>query len=304
MKSLNLLCALLLCVALVGCRHKNVSLTCIPQTPSIEGTELANFGNFGTEDLGFINANGSSVGDVYQLDLTQQKDVFVNPAGHISYDPTKTTEYELKAPATTTAAVAISWKFDASAANQLDASQQATIQAASNKSWKLNLTNASQAVVYDSVALINSDTGNAQLKAEILANKNSIFMILNPTLVGTSSEISVNTASNGSAASSIKIGWNITADVSFTCTSDILRQSVGTTQNATLITYAELVQAGPDGTSIVHAKGLSFPQLGEVQQVMVGGQEAPPPRPKTYASIHFCKRADYDFKNQACKVGQ
>ena len=192
-----------------GC-HEKVSLSCVPQAPAIGDEELANFGAFGTQNLGFIDINGAGLGDVYQLDLTPTKDVFVNPAGHVQYDQANAGEYIKNSPATSTAQIAISWQFDATAKSELDASQQAAIQAASKKNWSLNLVNVSNTSVVDSLTLINSKPENAALKSNILANPTSIFMILNPTLVGNSSEISVTEGTSATASESIKIGWAIT----------------------------------------------------------------------------------------------
>jgi hypothetical protein len=272
-----------------------VSVSCIPQAPAIGEQSLPNFGQIGTQDFGFINTNGSAVGQVYQLDLTPSHEIFTNPAGDVA-DSGHT---QTNAPANTTAKVAVDWQINASA--QLSSSEQFSVQSALQKTWTLSLQNVSQESIDNTLDRLNNDAANAILKGQILGSPSSIFMVLNPVLEGQSAEISVDQSDNVNV--SVKLGWAVTADVTYTCSSDILRQSVSSpSPTATLITFPELVQASADHLSVVHAKGLNFPAPPNVVQVLVGGSPEKQPKPHAYAIVHFCKRSDFDFANSRCKT--
>jgi hypothetical protein len=291
--------SLVLVLLATGC--KTITVSCLPEAPAIDNQQVTNFGEIGEHGIGFFNLNGSALGDVYELKLTPNKEVFANPDRSITYTENSSDDFVKRTAGTTPIDVAISWEFDAKAQSQLDSSQQAAIQASSTKTWSLDLENASQISLKSTLDQINTDDRNKDLKAHILSNPTSIFMVLNPALVGDSSELKVDQKSQAQASNSIKLGWMITANVNYSCTADLLRKKVGTDQ-PTLITYPELVKASADGTSVVHSAGLSFPAPMYAQAVSVGvdTRRARPSKAPSYATILFCKNSGNDKKDYGC----
>ncbi len=274
-----------------GC-VKHVTATCQPQAPSIVG-----FDAIQTQGLGFLNVSGDFVGEVFELDPQGKNQFYANRVDVLQYsNAAPNNEYAEGNPQDSTVQVSTSWKLSGDVTGT--GGQAATIQAGLNNSLTFNVTDGIRAGIRNPLTTL-SDPLNAGAKGQIVGHPSLVYMILNPVELG--DKVNLTVSNNDSVSATVKLGWNVSADVSYVCNAN---ESIGAIPNgpkATIVVYPEFVQADATG-AINYVGGSLNSHLFAARLAAPNRSPSPAARQKTKMTIVLCKRSGNDVANfPGCK---
>lgn len=241
----------LLCSSVTGC-VKHVTASCQPEAPTITG-----FDAIETQGLGFLNIAGYPVGKVFELDpdVSGSGAYFANPVDLIQFTPgSSSPDYSEAPPQDVTVQVAVAWSLSGDVQN--GSKDSVTIQAAIDNSLTFKVSNGIQAAIRNTLVSLNSQA-NSNLKSLILAHPKLTYLVLNPVELGDKLDLAL--AQDTSVNTDVKLGWTVTADVSYKCNAETTISSIPSGPHSTLIIYPEFIQA-VNGT-IDHVGGSSGSHL-------------------------------------------